>query len=54
MVKQFDAQLWDKQIEEDIKTGKLDKLAQEALANFETNQCTTIQQMAEVMIKPDL
>ena len=27
----FDAQLWDKQLEEDVKGGKLDKLAEAAL-----------------------
>ena len=29
---EFDAQLWDRQIEEDVRQGKLDKLAEEALA----------------------
>jgi len=29
---EFDAQAWDRQIEEDIQKGKLDKLAEEALA----------------------
>jgi len=29
---EFDAQAWDRQIEEDIQRGKLDKLAEEALA----------------------
>ena len=29
---EFDAQAWDRQIEEDIQNGKLDKLAEEALA----------------------
>ena len=28
----FDAQAWDRQIEEDVRKGKLDKLAEEALA----------------------
>ncbi len=28
----FSADLWDREIEEDIKAGKLDKLADEALA----------------------
>ncbi len=27
----FDAELWDRQIEEDAKSGKLDKIAKEAL-----------------------
>ena len=29
---EFDAQAWDHQIEEDVRKGKLDKLAEEALA----------------------
>jgi len=29
---EFDAQTWDRQIEEDDQNGKLDKLAEEALA----------------------
>ena len=28
---EFDAQAWDQQIEDDIRNGKLDKLAEEAL-----------------------
>jgi hypothetical protein len=29
---EFDAQIWDRQIEEDVRKGRLDKLAEEALA----------------------
>jgi len=29
---EFDAQVWDRQIEEDARKGKLDKLADEAVA----------------------
>jgi hypothetical protein len=29
---EFDAQVWDRQIEEDVRKGRLDKLAEEALA----------------------
>ena len=29
---EFDAQVWDSQIEEDVRKGKLDRLAEEALA----------------------
>ena len=29
---EFDSQVWDRQIEEDIRKGKLDKLAEESLA----------------------
>lgn len=32
--------LWDEQIEEDIKAGRLDHLAQEALAEFRTGLTT--------------
>ena len=31
---EFDAKVWDKQIEEDIKLGKLDHLANQAIADF--------------------
>jgi len=36
---QFEAQQWDKQIEADIQAGKLDKLADEILADFEAGMC---------------
>ncbi len=29
---EYDAEKWDQQIEEDIRTGRLDRLAEEALA----------------------
>ena len=32
---EFDAHVWDEQIESDLKTGKLDKLIAEARAEFE-------------------
>jgi len=35
---EFDAANWDRQIERDIKTGKLDKLADEALADFKAGR----------------
>ena len=38
-IDEFYAQQWDQQIEEDIKAGKLDKLASEALADFEAGLC---------------
>jgi hypothetical protein len=37
--RRFEAQVWDAQIEADIKAGKLDRLAEEALADFEANRC---------------
>jgi hypothetical protein len=30
--RQYDSDQWDRQIEEDVRAGKLDKLAEEALA----------------------
>ncbi|MGH7826752.1 MAG: hypothetical protein ACREQ7_16460 [Candidatus Binatia bacterium] len=30
--REYDSQEWDRQIEEDVRAGKLDKLAEEALA----------------------
>jgi hypothetical protein len=35
----LDEQRWDEQIEKDIVAGKLDFLAQEALAEFEAGNC---------------
>ena len=31
---QYDAQIWDKQFERDAKSGKLDELANRAIADF--------------------
>ncbi len=31
---QFDAKIWDRQFENDAKSGKLDKLANEAIADY--------------------
>ncbi len=33
---EFDAAAWDKQLEEDAAAGKLDQLAEEALADFQS------------------
>jgi hypothetical protein len=38
----LDEQRWDEQIERDIAAGKLDFLAQEALAEFEAGNCRTL------------
>lgn len=35
-------QRWDEQIEQDIGAGKLDFLAHEALAEFESGNCRTL------------
>lgn len=40
--KQFEAELWDKQIEQDIQGGKLDRLAEEALADYKAGRCTEL------------
>ncbi len=34
----FDAQSWDRQIEEDVQAGKLDTLADKALRDFEAGR----------------
>lgn len=31
---EFDAELWDRQLEADVKAGRLDRLAEEALQEF--------------------
>ncbi|NEQ46537.1 MAG: hypothetical protein F6K00_24545 [Leptolyngbya sp. SIOISBB] len=35
----LDYERWEQQIEQDIEGGKLEALAQEAIAEFETGQC---------------
>jgi hypothetical protein len=39
---EFDAQVWDGQIEEDIREGRLDKLADEALASHRAGKSKEI------------
>lgn len=39
---ELDEQRWDKQLEKDIAEGKLEALAQEALAEFEAGHCRQI------------
>jgi hypothetical protein len=36
---EFDARMWDKQFEQDAESGKLDKLAREAIADFRAGKC---------------
>lgn len=36
------AAAWDKQFEEDVKAGKLDRFAEEALADFQAGKCEEI------------
>ena len=35
----FDAEVWDRQFEEDAKSGKLDQLANQAIADFRVGKC---------------
>jgi hypothetical protein len=39
---EFDHVLWDRQIESDAKTGKLDRLVSEALADYKTGKARRI------------
>ncbi len=36
--RKYDAEEWDRQIEEDVRAGKLDKLADEALADHKAGR----------------
>lgn len=36
---EFDAKVWDKQFETDVKSGKLDRLANQAIADFRAGKC---------------
>jgi hypothetical protein len=35
----FDAKVWDKQFENDVKSGKLDNLANQAISDFQSGKC---------------
>ena len=37
---EFDAAAWDRRIEEDVAAGRLDALADEALADLRAGRCT--------------
>jgi hypothetical protein len=39
---EFDAQLWDRQFESDVKAGKLDALAERALRDHAAGQSTKL------------
>jgi hypothetical protein len=39
---EFDASVWDRQIEADVATGRLDALAQEALQDLREGRCTDL------------
>jgi GTP-sensing pleiotropic transcriptional regulator CodY len=36
---EFDAKVWDKKIEEDVASGKLDKVAEQAIADYKAGKC---------------
>ncbi len=36
---ELNAKAWDKQFEKDVKSGKLDKLAEQAISNFYAGKC---------------
>lgn len=36
---EFDAEIWDRQIESDVAAGKLDTLGEEALVAFKRGEC---------------
>jgi len=38
----FDAEAWDRQFEEDAKSGRLDALAKEALSDLHEGRCTDL------------
>ena len=39
---EFDASLWDRQLEADVAAGRLDKLADEALLDLREGLCTDL------------
>ena len=39
---EFDAEHWDQQFEHDVRAGKLDKLADEALDQHRSGRCTQL------------
>jgi hypothetical protein len=38
----FDAEVWDREFEEDVRAGRLDDLADEALRDLEEGRCTDL------------
>ncbi|HEV3255363.1 MAG TPA: hypothetical protein VG013_00655 [Gemmataceae bacterium] len=38
----YDAELWDRQLEQDVAAGRLDKLAEEALRDQSERRCTDL------------
>jgi hypothetical protein len=40
--RKYDAEVWDRQIEEDVQNGRLDLLASEAIADYKAGKATEI------------
>jgi len=40
--REFQARVWDQQLEADVKAGKLDELAREAKQDLATGKCTPL------------
>ena len=38
----FDAEVWDRQFEEDAKSGKLDQLVNQAITDFQAGKCKQV------------
>ena len=38
-IEDFEQELWDKEFERDVKLGKLEKLAEQAIKDFRTDKC---------------
>ncbi|MYC71559.1 MAG: hypothetical protein F4X17_12705 [Gemmatimonadetes bacterium] len=36
---EFDAEVWDRQFEKDVKSGSLDQLAEQAIVDFRAGKC---------------
>jgi hypothetical protein len=39
---EFDAEIWDRQFEEDVAAGRLDNLAERALQHLQEGRCTDL------------
>jgi hypothetical protein len=39
---EFDAEIWERQFEEDVAAGRLDRLAQQALQHLRERRCTDL------------
>lgn len=39
---EFDAEIWDRQFEEDVAAGRFDKLAERALQHLREGRCTDL------------